>query len=421
MELIKKSETSTKITFVYDKPQGNVEGYLYYADDVRVARTFNPDDLEVTFGKVSSGRYAVEAVGFDLLGRADWPKIAPTPVGVLMKRPPGWNGDDPTLHTSYPGFTHVGRFEECIDSAKNYFVEQHAVVNHCDGPGRTTVASIPSGNHVVCVGADLDGKSVSVSDDGLVIIAEQGSGVGTVYLEGIDFNEGPNLITGRTTRNIIVQNCKGNARAANDVHTQGIHPDIYQEWRRSVDARRGYRFFHRCDFGSTMTFVNDFTDETTTDGRQAPSYFELQESSFRSLRPLDGDPPLIGLGFWMGCPGKVSYKGKAWLETSYESASSRRGLGDMLRYYGEQYSPRYAGYQILDANNVVIYTREPASTATSDPTNARTNGKILRYHRDPLMTIEWRYGRPTPSDGADTNGNFVIGTPGVGYKSPGYV
>ena len=65
-----------KITFTYDKPVPEVEGYLYFANDVGVSRTFNPDDLEVTFGKVPSGKYAVEAIGFDVLDRADWPEVS---------------------------------------------------------------------------------------------------------------------------------------------------------------------------------------------------------------------------------------------------------------------------------------------------------------------------------------------------------
>lgn len=91
MKLTKKSETSTKITFTYDKPADAVEGYLYYAGGVRVSRTFNPNDLEVTFGKVPSGQYAVEAVGFDVIDRAEWPDAPPpqdtTPPTVSLSSP----------------------------------------------------------------------------------------------------------------------------------------------------------------------------------------------------------------------------------------------------------------------------------------------------------------------------------------------
>lgn len=87
MKLTKKSETSTKITFTYDKPAGPVEGYLYYSDGERVSRTFNPNDLEVTFGKVASGEYMVEAVGFTVIDRAEWPET-PTPGAPEPPLPP---------------------------------------------------------------------------------------------------------------------------------------------------------------------------------------------------------------------------------------------------------------------------------------------------------------------------------------------
>jgi len=95
MKLTKKSETATKITFTYDRPPGPVEGYLYYAGGVAVSRTFNPNDLEVTFGKVPSGQYAVEAVGFSIIARADWPEAAPPPVGT----PQNFKAGDPTETT----------------------------------------------------------------------------------------------------------------------------------------------------------------------------------------------------------------------------------------------------------------------------------------------------------------------------------
>lgn len=106
MELNKKSETATKITFTHEKPAG-AEGYLYYSDGKRVSRTFNPDDLEVTFGKVDSGKYAVEAVGFTSLAKAEWPKpTPPTPSKfgeLLPARLAPSKGDGGTIYISPTG------------------------------------------------------------------------------------------------------------------------------------------------------------------------------------------------------------------------------------------------------------------------------------------------------------------------------
>jgi hypothetical protein len=103
MKLTKKSETATKITFTYDKPAGT-EGYRYYADAVPVSRTFNPDDLEVTFGKIPSGRYSVEALGFTSLARAEWPETTPPPTGdKLTWRPPTLSNPKTVVLTNQVG------------------------------------------------------------------------------------------------------------------------------------------------------------------------------------------------------------------------------------------------------------------------------------------------------------------------------
>ena len=79
--LTKVSETETKITFSYPHVPG-VEGWRYLVNNVPVSRTFNPDDHEVTFGKVTNGIYRV--VPLDVVERPDgfvWPAPAP---------PTGW-------------------------------------------------------------------------------------------------------------------------------------------------------------------------------------------------------------------------------------------------------------------------------------------------------------------------------------------
>ena len=74
MKLTKTGETSTKIMFTYDKPPGDVDGYLYFVDDRQVSRTLDPNDLTVTFAKGAS-KYAVEAISFSQVARAEWPEV----------------------------------------------------------------------------------------------------------------------------------------------------------------------------------------------------------------------------------------------------------------------------------------------------------------------------------------------------------
>lgn len=82
LALTKKSETTSKITFTYPKVAG-CEGYQYIVNGSPVSRTFDPDDLEVTFGKVSGATYRVVPV--DVVQRVDgfvWP--APTTYTVTQ-------------------------------------------------------------------------------------------------------------------------------------------------------------------------------------------------------------------------------------------------------------------------------------------------------------------------------------------------
>ena len=82
LALTKVSETSSKITFSYPKAAG-AEGYRYTVNGNAVSRTFNPDDLEVTFGKVANATYRV--IPLDVSDRADgyvWPApVTPEPGG----------------------------------------------------------------------------------------------------------------------------------------------------------------------------------------------------------------------------------------------------------------------------------------------------------------------------------------------------
>src|SRR6187551_693758 len=81
-----KSQTSSKITFTYPKVAG-AEGYRYYAAGQPVSRTFDPYDLEVTFGK---GQEPYRVVPVDVTERADGfvypaapPPPTPPPSGVF--------------------------------------------------------------------------------------------------------------------------------------------------------------------------------------------------------------------------------------------------------------------------------------------------------------------------------------------------
>ena len=233
MKLNKKSETSSKITFTYDKPVPEVEGYLYFANDIGVSRTFNPDDLEVTFGKVPSGKYAVEAIGFDVLDRADWPEVSvpePPATGDLRWKPPGY--------PSYSGYerrtANTGAEKMDLDNSKDYVIDL-GTKNWSSGSGRTIGLHINGGRNVVIIGGKLAFNSTTKTDDSIGVLIDVGADGGTVHLEGLDI-AACNPITVRSRRAVQIENCRLTASVFNDDYSGGIHPDLVQCWGTTTGA-----------------------------------------------------------------------------------------------------------------------------------------------------------------------------------------
>ena len=87
LPLVIKSQTNTKITFTYPKVDG-ADGYRYYAAGKAVSRTFNPDDLEVTFG---TGQEPYRVVPMEVSERADG-FVYPAPVTPPPSATPLFDG-----------------------------------------------------------------------------------------------------------------------------------------------------------------------------------------------------------------------------------------------------------------------------------------------------------------------------------------
>jgi hypothetical protein len=73
VKLTPRNPNSNPVTFDYDKGPEGTEGYIYWKDGQPVSRTFNPDKLDVKFGKPFQA-VGVEAVGFKSLDSALWPE-----------------------------------------------------------------------------------------------------------------------------------------------------------------------------------------------------------------------------------------------------------------------------------------------------------------------------------------------------------
>lgn len=419
MKLSKKSETSSKITFTYDRPPGDVEGYLYHADGKQVSRTFKPDDLEVTFGKVASGKYAVEAVGFDTIARAEWPATVVEPPSAgdkLRYRPPGWNGGDPTLASSFPGYTVrqiTGPGTVNLTNGTDYYLELGSL-----SFSASNRLIINGGRNVVLVGGEITCTN-SASDDGDAGIQIDGGTDGaTVHIEGLRFTNLPNGFTIRTPRFIQLQNIRAHVRIYQDNFNLG-HPDLIQVW--TPHKCPGIRV-HKFSGYSRFTFFCDFTDANYN---VSPGFWELHDVDLHGLPPWnDPNGRVDGLNCWMGYSSVVTWRGSnCWFETTYETSGNRRVLGSHVRQYSGGSPLAHAGYTIYDANDQPLFTAPLNFNGGSPGDIGRTQGHRLRYTDDPKqpnMELEWRCHLAPTSAGADANGNFAAASAGADYVSPGY-
>lgn len=359
------------------------------------------------------------------LGAAIWKEVvaAPTPPpgggGTLRwSPPPGWNGGDPTLKSSFPTYqerTITGPGTLSLTNGVDYYIHMGALA--WSGNQRIVISG---GRHIVLCGGAItytnspsDGGDVGLQIDG-------GTPGGIVHLEGIKITNQPNGFTIRTPRIVQIQNCWVRVKVYQD-NTSIAHPDLVQVWMQNNGNPGPNIRINRCSFYSGFTYLTDFTDESGVQGDESP-HWELYDLDMHGIPPDSGAVPLIGLNNWMGHRNSIWEGDNLWLETSYESSGNRRDLGDQLRQRGLQYSVTQEGYQILDAAGTVLYTQAINVQSGAPGDIGRTAGHRLVYHLDPnAANIEWKWGVPSTSDGADSAGNFCSAAiPGANYISPLY-
>lgn len=297
----------------------------------------------------------------------------------LRWRPPVTTGT--VINVTQPGTVNMS-------AGTDYIVNVN--VNASSG-GRV---ELRGGRHRVIIGGSF--KLTGPNDPTLLV--EAGDSVGETHIEGVYF-ETVNALTFRTNQMVTIENCHAK------VATAAQHADLMQAWRGQ--KAKGIRV-DRFTGHSAFTFFSDLTDEPgVVHGTFTPGFWELYNVDLHGAQALNN---------WMGSPAHAVWKGdNLWLETSTEPSGNRRSLDDQLRQYGEQYNPKYAGLQILDAAGTVLFTAAAGNTPQQSPGDVgRTAGHWLRY-TDPKLSMKWNWG--VPPDGEFVPTSMV----GPSYVSPGYL
>lgn len=345
--------------------------------------------------------------------------VLPTPPGsgTLRYRPPGWNGGDPTLASSFPGYTVrtiTGPGTMTLTNGVDYYLEM-GTVNY-SGDQRIW---IEGGRNIVLVGGHINYTNTSGDGFNSSFQFQGGDPGATVHIEGVRIQNQPNGFTLKTPKFVQLQNI--HAFLADGSGTG--HPDIIQVW--SGYKAQGIRI-HRFTGYSGHTYFADHTDDSGSAnfGLYTPVFWELRDVD---LHHVNGS----GSAFWLGSPNHAVFRGdNLWLETSTEPSGNRRDLGDILRIYGLQYPPVdpnlgfSAQFRIYDTDGTTVLYTSPTNPTSGAPGDiGRLQGHWFRYADNPrLANIAWRCQKAPTSAGADANGNFVpASSVGANYVSPRYI
>ena len=260
--LTKISETSSKITLGWTPVPGCI-GYVFYADDTRVSNTWDPNKSQVTFSKGPS-KFRVDAVGVEDTGA--YPSVTPPPTGILQFKPPGYNGGDPRLRTSYPGFQYIeiggsNRITHVdMTNGVDYFIKITSPITYttkASDPDEFACVHLNGGRHVVVVAGDVaiesgvaDSSSRRAEPIGFLI--DGGTDGGIIHLEGLRIRAN-NPVTMRSRRILQIEYCVLEAfgyRPSSDP----AHSDPVQFWATSYAMGP-------CE-AMRMHYVTTFTDYT---------------------------------------------------------------------------------------------------------------------------------------------------------------
>lgn len=415
IEIQKIGETQTRIILGWTPVPGCI-GYVFYADGLRVSNTWDPMKSSITFSK-GPKEFKVVAVGQEDSGVYP-PPVAPPPAdGLLKARPPGFapgaadpNQYDPYDFKNYPGFVMVAGFPQCVDSTKDYFIPPHQFgfkASRGQGQGRSVVVC-PNGRNVVAIGSESDVESVSVYDDASSLTIHGENPAGHVYLEGVEFSRGVNIITDQTSRAVTLAYCRiGKSYVIRNDHiTGGVHPDVWQKW--DTDPSRvtwdwvtvGYTYQDiSMLLGQAASFRKRFVNvrgmPLEPNSIKIPNGWDLAGGTIAIFAP--GNQQITGV---------YSSEEQVWCLPGDQDGGASRRLQDVFDYGASAASS----------------TVHAGPGNPTDGNLGRRQGDYITFSNPKLTGERWTFGLPSVSDGADSNGDFVPSARvGIGYAPVGYV
>lgn len=457
IELRVIAETVSTITFGWDSVAG-ATGFRFTSEkQAKPSHTWDGTRTSVKFQK-GSAWYKVEALNVGEVGEYPAEEPPPPPTGILEWRPPGYNGGDPRLPSSYPGFEYreIGGTNMTVNMTNgvDYFVKITSPIAYTtkqSDPDAFAGVRLNGGRHVVIVGGDVRIDSGALSGrqaEPLGFLIDGGTDGGIVHLEGL-YIRANNPVTIRTRRAVQIEWCVLEAAYYRPT-SDPAHSDLVQVWGTTTG--------HTPCEGIKMHFVSCFTDYTglsnlvertptnrTTDYAEPKTWWRHK---------IDIHPRMVGT---LGEAGNYCYHSGS---PTGGNGPGWQNFGPYTVYDGEIYAelPQGGGgayvrpidgvcclrsldgglwifpYEIKNPMGQTLYTSPAEPTGGNAPYSVSgpgAPGNYLTFDRvGPLSKQKWIIGQPPLAEGAVAEGTGVQGqarrvfvprnSVGMSYEPKGY-
>ncbi len=367
---------------------------------------------------------------------------APPPTGTLKYRPPGWNGGDPTLASSFPGYTVINATNSTetlnLNDSTDYYINMGTKSWSSISSGRSIGLAIQGGRNVVLVGGTFTQTKTNNLDDSTAILVSDGNPAGIVHLEGLS-TDSVNGITIRTKRKVQIQNSRISVSTWNDDSEggNGLHPDIVQVWGTQVTSHAPSAgiYMHNVTAFTTYTGLSNLLEVSPTSCGGCQTNPIVWERWNVDIHPKQNNNGTFDAGNYFyhsdsptGCNGGpyTDFIGEVYSELPTGGGGAyTRGIDDISVLRGFCNPTLNFPYEIRTPDGTAVFTSSISPTGGSGLASAKMSGNYLTMSRVPDYVNQKLFvGQPPTSKGAVAEGSdFVFvpsNIPGPNYVSPLY-